>query len=183
MIDKKKFIKFNRITIVLVLIFILLILGRTFSSFQTDGKGKANLDIAFYVLDTKTQSEDIKMFEIAPDGQDYVYSINVSNFKNNKTSEVDLEYELTLVTTTNLPVKYEIYLSDSTDNIITSKEIYQDEDGMYFYKFHTPKKNFTHDVKQTDNYKLVVNFPEQYKSSEYQDLLESATIYIDSKQM
>ena len=77
MIDKKKFIKFNRITIVLVLIFILLILGRTFSSFQTDGKGKANLDIAFYVLDTKTQSEDIKMFEIAPDGQDYVYSINV----------------------------------------------------------------------------------------------------------
>lgn len=183
MIDKKKFIKFNRITIVLILIFILLILGKTFSAFQTDGSGKAIADIAFYVLDTKTQSEDIKMFEISPDGKDYIYNISVSNFKGNKTSEVDLEYEFTLVTTTNLPVEYAIYLSDGTDNIITSKEIYQDEDGMYFYKFHTPKQNFTHDVKRTDNYKLVVNFPEKYKSSEYQNLLESATIYIDSKQL
>ena len=111
------------------------------------------------------------------------YSANAHRGDYDISYKVDLEYELTLVTTTNLPVEYEIYLSDSPDNIITSKEIYQDEDGMYFYKFHTPKKNFTHDVKQTDNYKLVVNFPEQYKSSEYQNLLESATIYIDSKQM
>lgn len=183
MIDKKKFIKFNRITIVLILIFILLILGKTFSSLQTDGSGKAVADIAFYVLDAKTQSEDIKMFEISPDGQDYTYNINVSNFKDDKVNEVDLEYNFTLVTTTNLPVEYAIYLSDSTDNIITSKEIYQDEDGMYFYKFHTSTKNFTHGVKRTDNYKLVINFPEQYQSSEYQDLLESATIYIESKQL
>lgn len=184
MINKKKFNLSIKITLTIVLILILLLLiGNSFAFFQTDGSSKVISDVAFYVVDTKPQSRELKMFEIEPDGKDYIYNIDVSNFKDGKVSEVDIEYEFTLVTSTNLPVDYAIYMGDSTDNIITSKEIYQDEDGMYFYKFFTSSKNFTHGESRTDNYKLVVNFPETYKDYNYQDLMDSMTIYVNSKQV
>ena len=80
-------------------------------------------------------------------------------------------------------IDYKIYYGDSLDNIITSKEIFQDEDGMYFYKFKTNSKNFTHGVARKDSYKLVLNFPLTYKDYKYQGLMEGMTIYINSRQV
>lgn len=184
MIDKKKFNLSIRITLIIVFILVLLFLvQKVFSSFQTDSEGRVISDIAFYTLETDVQSKNLKMFEIVPDGNDYVYNIDVYNYKDDLVSETDLEYDFTLVTTTNLPIDYKIYYGDSLDNIITSKEIFQDEDGMYFYKFKTSKKNFVHDVSRKDSYKLVLNFPSKYKNYKYQGLIEGMTIYLDSRQV
>ena len=125
----------------------------------------------------------IKFTKMEGIGNDYVYNIDVYNYKDDLVSETDLEYDFTLVTTTNLPIDYKIYYGDNLDNIITSKEIFQDEDGMYFYKFKTSKKNFVHDVSRKDSYKLVLNFPSKYKNYKYQGLIEGMTIYLDSKQV
>ncbi len=184
MIDKRKFNLSIKITLIIVFILILLFLvQKVFSSFQIDSEGKIISDIAFYTLEADKQSENLKMFEIVPDGKDYIYNIDVYNYKDDLVSEVDLEYDFTLVTTTNLPIDYEIYYGDSLDNIITSKEIFQDEDGMYFFKFKTSKKNFTHGVSRKDSYKLVLNFPLEYKNYKYQGLMEGMTIYINSRQV
>lgn len=184
MIDKKKFLLFNRLTMIVILIFLILFLiNKSFAFFQTTGTGEAISDIAFYVVDANKQSEEVKMFEIAPDDQDYIYNISVTNTKDGKISEVDLEYELTLITTTNLPVEYAIYLDGTNENIITNKEIYQDEDGMYFYKFHIPKQNFIHDETRTDNYQLIINLSSVYSDEAYQGLIDSISIVVDSKQV
>ena len=184
MIDKRKFNLSIKITLIIVFNIILLFLvQKVFSSFQIDSEGKIISDIAFYTLEADKQSENLKMFEIVPDGKDYIYNIDVYNYKDDLVSEVDLEYDFTLVTTTNLPIDYEIYYGDGLDNIITSKEIFQDEDGMYFFKFKTSKKNFTHGVSRKDSYKLVLNFPLEYKNYKYQGLMEGMTIYINSRQV
>lgn len=184
MIDKRKFnLSIKIVLIVFLILILLLFVQKVFSAFQINSEGKVIGDIAFYILETDLQSENLKMFEIEPDGKDYIYNIDIYNYKDDKVSETDLEYDFTLITTTNLPIDYKIYYGDSLDNIITSKEIFQDEDGMYFYKFKTSVKNFTHDVSRKDSYKLVLNFPSQYKNYKYQGLIEGMTIYINSRQV
>ena len=88
MIDKKKFNLSIRITLIIVFILVLLFLvQKVFSSFQTDSEGRVISDIAFYTLETDVQSKNLKMFEIVPDGNDYVYNIDVYNYKDDLVSE------------------------------------------------------------------------------------------------
>lgn len=184
MIDKKKFLYFNRITVAVIGIFILLSCTRfAFSKFYTNGKGEAISEIAFYTINPGTQTQTLKMFDIKPDGKDYVYDINVSNFQDNNVSEVDMEYHLSLRTTTNIPIEYKIYLNGSTMNEFNQKEVIQDEDGMYFFRFQAPVGNFQKNVEKTDHYQLVVNFPSIYNEETYQDLIESVEVTIDAKQL
>ena len=184
MIDKKKFLYFNRITLVVIIIFLLLsVIKIAFSRFFTEGDGEAMNDIAFYIIDPGTQSQTLNLFDVKPDGKDYIYHLDISNYKDNQVSEVDLEYQLELTTTTNIPVEYKIYLNDSVINEFHNKEILQYEDGVYFFKFRTPNQQFQKNIKKTNHYQLVVNFPSSYNEEAYQDLIDSVEIVITATQM
>ena len=65
MIDKKKFLYFNRITLVVIIIFLLLsVIKIAFSRFFTEGDGEAMNDIAFYIIDPGTQSQTLNLFDV-----------------------------------------------------------------------------------------------------------------------
>ena len=184
MIDKRKFRQLNRLTISIVAILLILLLIRVvYSAYQTDGEGKAISEIAFYVVNSSVQTQNLQMFDLEPSDEDYTYDISVSNFENNKTSDVDMQYNLEITTTTNIPVTYKLYLNGGPEDIIGTKEIISDNNGTYFFKFTPSSQTFTHGVQKTDNYQLVVNFPSQYNSEEYQDLIENVEIKVDAKQM
>ena len=184
MIDKKKFWQFQKITIAIVGILLLLLGMRVvFARFFTDGSGPAVGDIAFYIIHPTTESQTLKMFDVKPDGKDYIFNIDVSNFKDDNVSEVDLEYTLELETTTNIPVDYKIYLNDATVNDFQNKEIIQDEDGMYFFKFSTPKQRFEKEKEMTNHYQLIVNFPTNYNEEVYQDLIDHVEVTITATQV
>lgn len=184
MIDKKKFKTSMTITLIIIVILILLSLIRlSFSIFHTDSSGTVVNHIAFYTVEPTRQTQTLKMFEISPDNHEYIYTIDVSNFKNGKTSEVDLSGTLQIKTTTNIPVEYKLYLGDNPTNIIGNKETIQDEDDTYFFKYSSQNVTFTHNVQKTYNYKLSVKFPNTYNSEEYQDLLDTIEITIDVKQL
>lgn len=184
MLDKQKFKLLSHITLLVFLISISLLLIRTtYSIFHSDTNGVIANKIAFYVIDTKPQTRVIKIGEVKPDGQDYSYDIEVSNFKDEKVSEVDLDYTVQIRTTTNIPVSYELYANDSDTNIIGNKEIIQDNNGMYFFKYSPQVGSFTHDVPKTDKFTLVVNFPEIYNDAAYQDLIETVEVTVDAKQV
>lgn len=184
MINKKKFKVFNRFTILVFCILVFLFIIKTsYSFFHSDASGVVANKIAFYVVDSKPQSQTIKIGEVKPDGQDYSYDIEVSNFKNDKVSEVDLDYTVQIITSTNIPVDFKLYSNDGDTNIIGNKEIVEDDSGMYFFKYSPQVGSFTHGIKKTDKFTLVINFPDLYNDALYQDLIESVEVTVDAKQV
>lgn len=184
MINKKKFFLINKITLLIFLILIILLSIRfTFSSYEGNVDGKVVSDIAFYLLEAGSYSEELKMFEIEPNGNNYIFNIDVSNYKDSIRSDVNLEYELSLVTTTNLPIDYQIYLGDDSTDIISKREVFQDDDMMYFNRYITSSRSFSKDRDMIDKYKIIVNFPKEYNDFKYQDILDSVEVVIESKQV
>lgn len=154
-----------------------------YSIFHTDSNGSISNKIAFYVLDAQRQTQSIKIGDLSPDGQDFSYDIEVANYLNGKVSEVDLDYTLNIVTTTNIPVSYKLYKNNGNTDVIGNKEIIQDSNMMYFFKYSPQVGSFVHDVTKRDVYTLVVNFPQMYNKEKYQDLIETIEITVDASQV
>ena len=184
MIDRKRFKLLSKGVILIGGIFIsLFLIKQVYSIFHTDALGVAANKVAFYVINAGSQTQQIKIGEIEPNGQDYRYSVDISNFRNNKVSEVDMEYTMKIRTSTNIHVDYELYLGNDTTNIIGTKEIVQDANGMYFFKYSSHAGSFVHGVSKTDTFTFVVNFPTTYNSAIYQDLIETIEITVDAEQV
>ena len=185
-INKTKFLFFAKyIAIFLLLVLIINFMQITYSKYSSSAEGKAAANIAFFIVDVGTYENSISLSNLEPSDQDYIYTFNVNNFKNNKRTNVNLEYTIEFLTTTNLPLTYRIYRGDSTDNLITSSEFIQDGD-MYFNKLNTDiAGTFTYEQNQTETFTLVVNFPKTYndKPDEYQSLIDSFIIKINAKQI
>ena len=185
MIDKEKFAIFKSMIFCLFGIFVsFFFIKNVFPFFHSEAHGLIANKVAFYVIDPRPQTEEIKIGELQPDGQNFSYDIDVSNYKNSKISEVDMNYTMEIVTTTNIPVTYYLYKNHNTStNIIGTKEIIRDDDGMYFFKFSPQVGSFVHGVSKTDTYTLVINFPVSYNSSYYQDLIDTIKVTINAVQV
>lgn len=183
-INKTKFLFFFKyIAIFLLVVFIINIMEITYSKYSSSANGDAAANIAFFIVDVGTYENTITLNNLEPSNNDYIYKFTVNNFKNNKRTNVKLDYNLEFVTTTNLPLTYKIY-KEGTNNIITSNEIIQDGD-MYFNKLSTNEAgSFSYEENQTEEYTLVVNFPITYndKPDEYQGLIDSFMIKINATQ-
>lgn len=99
-----------------------------------------------------------------------------------------MEYDLTIRTTTNLPIEYELYKNDqytnaTAQNIIKSDDIVQDDDSTYFRVLTTETETFSYNEAKKNIYQLVVRFPEKYNTINYQDIIEAIEITVDSKQI
>ena len=184
MFDKYRFkISFRIVLVVLGIFCCFIFINLTYSLFHSDSNGVIGNKIAFYVIDPKKQTQSIKIGEISPDGQDFSYDIEVSNFNETKVSEVNLDYTFEVITTTNIPVTYSLYRNDGDTNIIGNREIIQDSNDMYFFKYESLTGSFYHDIPRTDKYTLVVNFPQTYNNEKYQDLIDTVQISLDAKQV
>ena len=174
------------ITLILLCNF-LLALPKAFSLYETSVNGTTTMQYAFYVLNTNYNTQEIKLGDILPSTGAYVYDFTVSNFNNSGRSEVDMEYDLSIRTTTNLPLRYELYIDESYDdvgatNAITSNTTTADSDGTYFNHFLTATKYMPYTQNKTYSYELVVYFPSNYTDSMYQDVAESVEITVASRQ-
>ena len=125
MFSKKKFILISKINF-LILVFILLIniMPVTFSKYQSMGTGNINSNIAFYLLESTYVTEQVKLNDLVPSDNPYVFNFTIGNQRDDDVSEVDIEYVLQIITTTNLPLRYELYkncnfLDNSSVNLIT----------------------------------------------------------------
>lgn len=184
MIDLKKFIKLNKVFILLaLLIILLLIVPISYSIFYSQKNSNATIDAAYYVIDTNIISDTIKLDDIIPSDENYNYVFTISNYKDGYRSETDIEYDLIIKTTTNLPLNYSLYLNDDTQNIITGDEIVTDEDGMYLRKFTTSTKTFSYLNDEINTYTLSINFPKTFENGVIDYTVEAIIIEIDSRQI
>ena len=172
--------------VILFLAFVMLvsvyILQRTGAIFQTTTESEASLDIAFYCIEEDFQTMTLKLDEIVPRTAPYVYNFTVSNNNGTKRTETELIYDLTIRTTTNLPIDITLFDTNAGATPLGSETIIQDDDGTYFRYITTPQREFGFVNNQTNNYRIQVVLPATYKSEEYQDIIELVEINVDSKQ-
>lgn len=187
--NKKKFKLYRKLVILFIGLFIVLrIFTLTLSKFESNSESSANIDIAFYLLKEDYQSMNISLDNIFPSNIPYVYNFSISNVDGEKVAETNLTYDLKIKTTTNLPLTYELYLNEEynkvgASNIITNNQTIQDEYDTYFKELETATRTFLYTEKKVDTYQLVIYFPIQYNSIDYQDIIEGIEITVDSKQI
>ena len=176
--------------VILVLCF--LIIARIFvlvlSKYESISNSYANVDIAFYLLKEDFQTMTLNLASILPQNNAYTFEFSIGNQVGEDIAEVDIEYELTLRTTTNLPLTYELYMNQSyTDqgatNIIKENTVNLDEDGTYFRTMTTDKITLKYTEGKTNLYQLVVYFPENYNQENYQDIIELIEINVNGVQI
>lgn len=160
----------------------------TLSKFESEAKSTTDIDIAFYLLKEDYQTMELSLENLYPSEKPYVYTFSISNADGEKRAEVDLTYDLVIKTTTNLPLIYELYMNelydDENSNIaLTRNEVDTDEDGTYFRYLETANETFEYVNIEKNVYQLVVYFPQEYNTENYQDIIESIEINIDAKQV
>lgn len=179
--DIKLYIKF--VILLLCFIIVIQIFLLTMSRYESNSNSKANVDIAFYVLNEDYQSMTLNLGKLVPSGNLYTYNFSVSNEKDGKIAEVDIEYELKIRATTNLPLDMHLYKIENGNKKEGTSSIEQDEDGMYFNILKVDKQTFYYSTPRTDSYTLEILFPEKYNEETYQDITDLIEISVDAKQI
>ena len=188
MIDKAKLLFFSKIGSLIAIFMIgLAIIPITISRYQAYRLGNIDSNIAFYLLKEGYHVENIKLSDVDLETSPYVLNFSVSNSKDNRVSDVDIEYAVKIITTTNLPFTYELYENENYqggNNLINSNNttVEKDEDGTYFQTFSMGNENLRYTSPKTNNYTLLIYFGD-LTNAKYQDVIESIKIVVDSKQV
>lgn len=216
---KRKFLSKKQINFLIV--FLVLDLFVLFTIFRPSGAiytseaiGTAEMDVALYAFsysglkevdkvdgNVVNESLDINLGLIKPGETKYykfdVYNYNYDEVNNiNFSSETSISYKLKIITTTNLPLTYELYMnqtpySSSSSSLIggtdptSNAELITDGYGTFYKVFPVDERCFKLDteVLKKDEYTLVVKFPDTYSDVLYQDIIESIKIQLESKQV
>ena len=189
MLDKKKLKKSIIILLLIAIIIIAIIfITNTLSRYETVATSDKDLDVAFWMLHDDFQSANMIIKDIYPSNNSFDYSFSVSNFEAdedgtiNKRAETDLEYNLKITTTTNLPLEYVI--EKNGEIITTEQNIVTDEDGTYYREIIIDPSQMTQGEDLTDNYVIKVTFPkENDTNAEYSDLIEYVKLDINAEQI
>lgn len=189
MIDIKKFLKYNRLTIAIIILAIsLFIVPITYSRFQSTRTPNTEIETAFYIIDSNYETKSVHLDDLVPSDTPYTYNFTVANNNGTDRAETDIEYTIEITSTTNLPLTYALYLNqeytdeDST-NIIINDTTQPDEYGTYFKKMVTESKKFSHLKDESNSYQMTVVFPKEYEDFEYQGIIEGIIITVKSKQV
>ena len=119
-----------------------------------------------------------------------VYAGNGNKVNVDSNGQVDLTYNISVRTTTNLPItvemyRNEIYGEDGITNMLGTAQLKQDVDGAW-YRTYAPSGDFEMPLDEdiTDIYTLVINFPKEYSEDvTYADNIENIEISINSQQV
>lgn len=182
-IRKNNRLKLEIIFLLILLVMLCFLIPFTLSRFKTEARGDAPIDIAFYLLNDTYTHENITLDEMKP-GDEKSYTFSVSNTDGTNRSEVTLEYEVVVRTTTNLQLEYELeeITSGEDVDVVLSSNVVADEDGTYFKEIKTSSETFEYSNDRTKLYKLTIKYPETLKSHKNQGFCENIEIKILSKQ-
>jgi len=190
-INTKKFYFSTKILfIILFFCFVFNFIGIGLSKYDSTATSKAKASIAFFLIEEGTYEKSLPLGKIVPSKEKYVYPFTISNYKDNKITDVAIDYTVTFITTTNLPLTYEVYKNENhtnsgAKNIISSQEIYQDENNVYYNKITIDDiGSFSFKENQTDIFNLVVSFDEKYQNNptNYNGYIDLVKVVVDAKQ-
>lgn len=211
---ERKAIRFKRKIKLLVCLLIIFILHKiifsSYSLYESEANSNLDIDVAFFVLNNENLGHLITLDNLSP-GDSTSCSFSIANFlteeyvdendgqtkTRQRIAETDIKYKLTIRTTTNLPLEYELYINDNPLKNDTAKEqingreeINQDEYNTYFNRLIEYENIFIHEKPTTDTYILKVNFPkgstpngEEYMEYTYQNIIDAIEISVEAEQV
>ena len=195
MIDKKRLKKsLIIISLIIIIIFATIQIRNTLARYETVTTGQVDVEAAFWIVESNFESKTIIIDDIYPSEESFKYTFAVSNFNDTRSAETDLDYEILLTSTTNLPLSYEIVKVIKEGEIETEKpciveeELYQDTDNTVFRKFRLETEanalKMAHENDITDTFRIKVTFPQENSTTpEYADLIESIKLDLTAKQV
>ena len=187
-INIKDFKKYLFISIVFIVVLILISSYQFIQArYESNVNAKLTPAIAFFIVDVGSETGQIELENIVPNEEPYVYMFTVSNYNDTKHADVDLRFNMEIITTTNLPLEYSIYSDDTLETELESLDTtFANADGVYFRHLaidDTKSMPYSEDV--TYEYYLVVDFPLEYKNNanEYPGMIELVDIKINAEQV
>lgn len=194
MFDKKILRKiFIVIILILIIIIAIILIRNTLARYESNATSNKDVDVAFWFVDNSFKTDRLLVEDIYPSDVSFDYTFTVSNYDVEnaeeavyKKAETDLSYEITITTTTNLPLEYEIQKNGTTctkiENIIT------DSDGTYYKQIKLETDANALVMEQgtdiTDTFVIKVKFPKaNYTNTEFADLIESIKLDLTAKQI
>ena len=188
----KKILAVLGIVITLGFFVVFAIIRTSKAKYVSTATSVTQLDVALYAL---RENNDLTLLldTLVPRTEPYSYMFSIDNTDGTNVTDTAIIYDLKLIATTNIPLTYKLCMgnsqisvatckNNSTPNAINHNVVARDEDGTFFRTMTTTRQEFGYSSLQTKYYTLLVYFPTTYNSSDYQDLVESIQINVDSKQ-
>lgn len=177
-----------------VLILILFLAGYLFriayARYETKTRLNGNIGKALYLFGDDVVVLNLFEDGIVPRAKEYVYKFSVSNFNGDKQSDVDIKYDVSIRTTTNLPISLELYRNEEhtasgAKNLFEGAILEKDENGAWYKSY---KDNHSYQMaykdKVIDIYTVVIRFPSVYaQDTTYANYLENIELTLKSKQV
>lgn len=172
-----------------VAFFVIFAIIRTSNArFATTSTSATQLDVALYAL-SEDNDLNILLDTLVPRDEPYVYTFSVYNTDGTNVTDAAMVYDLKIIATTNIPLEYRLCMNktesqciNGNTNDINVNQVIRDDDGTFFRHMTTTRQEFGFEQEERNDYVLLVYFPSRYDSSQYQDLVESIQINVDSKQ-
>lgn len=175
---------YNKIILIFVMLIVLVLcIKGTMARYSSSGESSADVDVAFYLLKEQELSQTIALEEMMPSDNVYTYTFSVANNDGTNRTETALKYTIAIRMTTNLPLTYELYVNDGTENLFAGYTTEQDEHGTWFKTITSEEETFGFEENEQNTYKLQVSFPMAYNSVEYQGIIEALEIKVNSQQV
>ena len=184
---RRKKHNFIAVKIIILMILILIcsdIIRRTYAKYQSTAISEATMDLAYYLINEQSISQDLKVGSILPSSTPYTYTVYVANYKNNERTETALEYDIKLKTTTNLPLTYAVYKDgDTQNNLISTTRTEADSDGTYFTYMTVTSGTLGFDTDESHVYTISIEFPTSYNNASYEGIIEYIQVTVNASQM
>lgn len=170
---------------VLIILFILIAIflgtGVTYSIFYSDSNINVDQKIAKFVFESKQLNHlELNLNNLNP-GSVEEYMFSVTN-KEEKLSNVTVEYQITIKTYHFMPLTIELYKEGETEELIMNCDETYSRNEFDELVCNSSIQTLSHNAETLDNYKIKVTFPSEYNSLEYTNLADFIDVEINSWQ-
>lgn len=175
----------KKITMIILLgIFVIFLTGITYSLFTSGAKMlSTNQGIAGFIFETENlDSIDLDLTGLKPgDKKEYLFS--VTNAKKEKTSDITVDYQLTIKTYHFMPTIINLYkIKEDKDELVGTCDETASKNSENKWVCNMPISTLENSKEEKDDYKLEISFPSEYNDVSYANLVDFIGIEIQSWQ-
>ena len=161
----------------------MLVFGITNARYYITGAGTGSAQAAAVAMNSTIDLTE-KLSELKP-GNTKTITFAVNNYKEaGKISEVSQDYSITVTTTGNLPLQYELSLEDETQkgSVITGNYVKWETPSQESFSTIWNGGYLPHSVEEEHTYVLAVTWPGDENQDSYADEIDLITLTVDAKQ-
>lgn len=170
--------------IIILIVLVTFFSGITYSFFHSNATlDSTNQGIASFIFETNNLDQiDLNLNNLKP-GDEREYLFSVANTSEEKTSDVTLEYQLSIKTYHFIPITIDLYKITETEEKLIGKcdETYA-RNSENELVCNMPINTLNNSQQEKDDYKLKIIFPLEYNDFKYSNLVDYIKIEIESWQ-